>query len=532
MPKKLTTEEFIAKARAVHGDKYDYSKVIYINANTDIIIICPIHGEFEQRPNHHVCGSECRQCGNIETGNKLKSNLEEFIQKARKIHGDKFDYSKFIYVNARTNGIIICPIHGEFEQTPDNHLSGSDCSKCSNVYSPTTEEFIQKAKLIHGDKYDYSKFIYNGANVKSTIICPIHREFEQSPGKHIQGGECRKCVNIKIGDRLRSNTEKFIAKAKLIHGDKYDYSKFIYSGTHIEGTIICPIHGEFEQTPTVHLRGCECDLCGNIKISDSKKSNREEFIRKAKLIHGDKYDYSKVEYIDVTTKVIIICPIHGEFEQTPQNHLSGCGCEICGRIKSNDYKRLDVEEFIRRARLIHGDKYDYSKFIYIDYKTKGTIICPIHGEFEQTPNDHLRYSGCSDCNKKHRKSEKWLEDLLVENNINFIKHYRDKNSWLKRQELDFYLPEYKIGIEHQGHQHFILVEIFKNKTNNTLEIQKERDIRKFNNARLNDVEILYFGYDVEKFIPEDYFAKVYTNEEEFITELKRLIEERKILLSL
>lgn len=123
----------------------------------------------------------------------------------------------------------------------------------------------------------------------------------------------------------------------------------------------------------------------------------EQFIERAKSIHGDKYDYSKTEYANFKTKVCITCLIHGDFLQSPHKHLIGHGCPLCGKARRADKKRLPTNEFIRRARSVHGDKYDYSKVKYITQKYKVSIICPVHGEFWQTPDSHTRGIGCPEC---------------------------------------------------------------------------------------------------------------------------------------
>lgn len=254
-----------------------------------------------------------------------------------------------------------------------------------------TKEFLAKAKAVHGDKYDYSKVNYVNATTKVTIICPTHGEFEQAPRAHLSGQGCPNCC----GNR-RYTTEDFIEKAKIKHRDKYDYSKVKYVNNTTKVTIICPSHGEFEQTPKIHLSGLGCPACsGGVKITT------EEFVERARKVHGDKYDYSKVNYVNSSTKVIIICPIHGEFEQAPTNHLSGQGCPNCG-----GRKRLSTDDFIEKAKKVHGDKYDYSKVNYFNSETKVTIGCPIHGEFEQTPNAHLSGQGCPICNVGFTKSYK------------------------------------------------------------------------------------------------------------------------------
>ncbi len=124
----------------------------------------------------------------------------------------------------------------------------------------------------------------------------------------------------------------------------------------------------------------------------SKKITTEEFIERAKSVHGEKYDYSKTEYIDSKTKVCIICPIHGEFWQIPFGHLNGANCPIC-----NSKKKQTQEEIISRFKHIHEDRYDYSKVKYKNILTDVCIICPKHGEFWQTPHSHLKGSGCPKC---------------------------------------------------------------------------------------------------------------------------------------
>jgi intein-encoded DNA endonuclease-like protein len=127
---RITTEEFIRRAREIHSDKYDYSKTVFKNNQTKVIITCPIHGDFEQFPYHHLRGNACRQCGLNKIHEQLKNSLDTFIKRAREIHGDKYDYSKVEYKNSKEKVCIICPVHGEFWQTPSNHLMGKGCRQC------------------------------------------------------------------------------------------------------------------------------------------------------------------------------------------------------------------------------------------------------------------------------------------------------------------------------------------------------------------------------------------------------------------
>ena len=187
------------------------------------------------------------------------------------------------------------------------------------------EEFIKRAKEIHGDKYDYSKVEYINSQTKVCIICPEHGEFWQRANEHLQGRGCLKCCH----DKRKSNVNNFIKQAKEVHGDKYDYSKVEYKTALTKVCIICPEHGEFWQTPHSHLKGCGCLKCCREIQNEKKKITQLGWIERAKEIHGDKYDYSKVEYIDSRIKVCIICPKHGEFWQVANRHLRGGGCPKC-----------------------------------------------------------------------------------------------------------------------------------------------------------------------------------------------------------
>lgn len=205
--KRLTLNEFIEKARNVHGDKYDYSKVVYVNCTTKVCIICPKHGEFWERPSDHLRGHGCPKCKGV-----CKNTNETFIEKARKVHSDKYDYSKVEYVNNKTKVCIICPKHGEFWQKPNCHLSGDRCPNCSkyrNVY--TTETWVEKARNVHSDKYDYSKVEYKNAHTKVCIICPKHGEFWQTPLNHICGKTmCPKCSKIYPHSKLENSIGDFL----------------------------------------------------------------------------------------------------------------------------------------------------------------------------------------------------------------------------------------------------------------------------------------------------------------------------------
>jgi hypothetical protein len=217
--RKQTKIDFIEKAVLVHGDKYNYSLVEYINNKTKVKIICSEHGEFEQTPNCHLSGQGCPKCGkdSFVVNKKLTNN--KFIEKAVLVHGNKYNYSLVNYLSYENNITIICPIHGEFEQTPHSHINGSGCQKCGNVSPKSLDEIVKLSKDKHGSKYDYSLVNYVNAKTKIKIICPIHGEFEQNVIHHLNGQGCPICKESKgereIRDFLTNKNIDFIKQKRF-----------------------------------------------------------------------------------------------------------------------------------------------------------------------------------------------------------------------------------------------------------------------------------------------------------------------------
>ena len=348
-------------------------------------------------------------------GSKLTKEI--FIQRSIEKHRNVYDYSKVNYINTKTKVIIICPEHGEFTQSPGKHLIGQGCQRCSNHPVFDTPSFIEDSIKIHGDKYDYSKVDYIKSNLKVKIICSIHGEFEQRPGNHLTGQGCGICGIINAGINQRGNTEQFILESKEIHGDHYDYSKVDYIKSNLKVKIICPTHGEFEQRPNNHLTGQGCTKCGYEKVSSDLTLSFETFLIRSKRIHGKTYEYDEETYTLYTKKMRMICPIHGDFFQTPHSHISmSTGCRKCGYIRGSNKTRLTTQEFINRSNDIHGNEYDYSLSKYINSGTKVSIICKEHGVFKQTPLGHMMSgNGCQKCGyeKSGDKSRLTTEDFIL-----------------------------------------------------------------------------------------------------------------------
>lgn len=190
--KKLTTLEFIEKAKMVHGSKYNYSQVEYVHSHNKIKIVCPEHGLFLQGPSNHLAGNGCKRC--IDAAKR--STLCDFVTQANTIHAARYDYSLVEYVNTSTKINIVCKLHGMFSQPPRFHLLGVGCPICANNIQHTTLYFINQAKLKHGELYDYSLTKYVSARNKIEIICMNHGPFLQWPNSHLNGSGCPKCACV------------------------------------------------------------------------------------------------------------------------------------------------------------------------------------------------------------------------------------------------------------------------------------------------------------------------------------------------
>lgn len=294
----------------------------------------------------------------------------------------------------------------------------------------------------------------------------------------------------------RLTQEEFIERANKIHDNKYNYSLVDYQNIFKKIKIVCPIHGMFEQLPNNHLLGYGCKECG----IEERRLTQEEFVKRSNKIHNNKYDYSLVDYVNCRTKVKIICKRCGKiFEMVPQDHLDNHGCSTCEHIIGSSKNRNcigDKELFIKKARAVHGDKYDYFFVEYVNRKTPVKIVCPEHGEFWQKPSSHTKGYGCSRCKQslQERIVNKWLEDNKIINE--YEKYYPDLKDILPLS-YDFYLPDYNLLIECNGRQHYEPVQ-FNGKTieeaKEDLKLQRHHDWLKRKYARDNKINLLIINY--------------------------------------
>jgi G:T-mismatch repair DNA endonuclease (very short patch repair protein) len=337
-----------------------------------------------------------------------KNILEEFITTVSDYHSNKYDYTKVVYINNYSKIEIICPVHGSFWQTPKNHYR-SGCKLCADI-EKSNKNFVEEARTIHKNKYDYSMAVYVNQLTPIIVVCPVHGQFKQLPKVHLSGSGCRKCYDEKPKYN-HSCLEDFIIKANEIHRNKYDYSLSNYSDNKSLIVILCKNHGEFYQTPNSHLCGIGCAECAG-----NKKMNSQSFIIKANIVHDGKYNYSLVDYANSFGKVQIVCPIHGNFFQIAQDHLTGHGCYKC-------YKNISKMESDWLDSLSIPDDQEHRN-VYVRGNTRKYKVDGLHNQAIYEFYGDFWHGNPS---RFHR------EDINLANKISFGELY--DNTMRREQEL-------------------------------------------------------------------------------------------------
>lgn len=208
---KFSTEEFIKRAIELHGDRYNYSLVVYSGMHNKVTIVCKEHGKFSQKALNHIhLKSGCPECKKIIIGNHKRKPVENFISESEIVHGKKYDYSLVDYKDNKLKVKIICPEHGTFEQSPGHHLRGCGCTKCNGTINGLSkrlsqDEYIRRCKAIHKDLYDYSKTVYKTGRDKVTVTCKVHGDFIQNSRIHVEGGGCPTCANSGFASNKPAN---------------------------------------------------------------------------------------------------------------------------------------------------------------------------------------------------------------------------------------------------------------------------------------------------------------------------------------
>lgn len=305
-------------------------------------------------------------------------------------------------------------------------------------------KFITKSKKKFGGKFDYSMVVYKNQRTPVSLVCEIHGEIEATPKAHLNSSTgCKQCGYLATTTKRKSPLSDVLKKFHKKHGSKYDYSAVEYTNTNTPVKIECPEHGVFSKTPKNHILGQGCPECGNREyLQKKRKDYATGVVEKFKKVHGDKYDYSEVDYITRKTKVKIICNAHGVFEQNPNDHIRGRGCPACGVSSRVKLKTIPVDKVIEQMREVHGGRYDYSLVESDGVDKKVEIICPKHGTFLQTPRSHRRGEGCPTCGHIQQQVSRYrnnygADDIRDVNGILYLVRIRNKET-----ENEFY----KFGI--------------------------------------------------------------------------------------
>ena len=331
---------------------------------------------------------------------KEKYTLLHFTTKSKEKHQNKYIYPNQDWPGVRNKVLIICPTHGEFYQVAHTHLKGSGCPACAKigVARKSFDELVNQFRLVHGDKYIYPEQEYKGSTSKVNIICKDHGLFSQTSSGHAMGSGCFECAKISIRAKNTNTLEQFVSRANKIHCGKYEYPEQPYTGDDGVISIKCKTHGLFNLLSRDHTgnkKGCE-------KCSNDKKFL--PLLEKAKIVHKNKYDYPKQDYSgSLVNKILIICPVHGEFKQSLKSHIKGNGCRHCGKELASSKTKFSFEKAVSHLKLVHGDTYEYPMQEYVSAASKLKIVCKEHGEFYQAFYCHKEGQGCPKCGVASRQ---------------------------------------------------------------------------------------------------------------------------------
>ena len=497
--KTLTTEQWVEKARKVHGSTFNYSKAVYKNSKTPVDIICETHGLFTQQAGSHLRGTGCRKCGGTF------GSLDTFLAASKKVHGDRYTYEDVVYKNNTTDVKITCKIHNTFLQAPKLHKKGHGCHLCNSGVALTTSQWVEKAKAARGEGFRYSDVEYVNSKTPIVVRCPEGHKFSVTPSRFLDGASCSVC-RLPRSEKIQGYTSKFQQKFLEVFKDRgdgpeitcsdghrifssiqdlrFNLKKFkcsscteayaaakeeikayakkrslvdfleVYKASHPKSTLIfsrseyissdkpmlvtCEKGHEFKATPNNLLsKGSQCLGC-----SGSKQPTTSEFITRCVETHSEAYDYSLVTYKGNLPKVTIICPTHGKFRQRAGEHVRGSVCPDC-----EGSKKLTQEAAIKRFQDTHGNRYDYSEVVYQSSVKKVDIRCETHGWFRQIPGDHWAGHGCSKCGVTFSQGEERIKELIVSLGLEMVQGCRQT---IKPFELDLVIPGKKIAIEFNG----------------------------------------------------------------------------------
>lgn len=462
-------KKFLSDCANTHGDRYNYSLITHISSGSDQVrIICGEHGEFTTQARAHSSARTHRGCpacaGNVPWTQEL------LIAAGRAKYGDQFNYSQVPSKFDRgqnTQITIICRDHGPVATTVVGHISSSrGCTRCSLSERLSREKFVRDSRALYGELYDYNNLpdAVNKINQMVPVTCGVHGDWLVSYQRFVNNKigciNCRRDSRIKLQKSPETESERiahFIAGAQREHGTKYDYSHItkLASMSH-KVSVRCPTHGYFLITASNHTK--RGSAVGCVDCAGNRKLTRDVFIRRANEIHGKRYDYSSVpeEFRDgISTRIEIICGVHGEFSTQVNWHLlDRVGCARCAKNAP-----MTQERFLTRAQDKHGTTYEYSHLNVTSVKQNITLTCPKHGEFSLSVGRHIDTgTGCKKCTPSSRGEERIVR-LLDSLGVTYNREHKFVNCRNpvtgRLLRYDFWLPDHNLLIEFHGKQHYV-----------------------------------------------------------------------------
>lgn len=421
---RKTKEDFIKDSIAVHGEgTFIYTKVIYINNKTPVTLICPLHGEFEQRPDHHLHGAGCPVCRYIDCHQEtLHKRYLEYVNHVQEKFGDKFEVIEESFNGRMKNADFICPYHGRFTKNANAFMQSKyGCNECAKDNAnhqlttlKTTEQWKREAEIVHHGKYVYTKSIYTGKDNELIITCPIHGDFKQIAKNHLRGYGCPKCSGM-----YNYTTEEWIEYARTKQPDAdYIMDRVEYKACNEKVCMICPRHGELWIKPSDYLKGQGCYWCGVESSKQKRLRDKEDFVREANIIHKNKYDYTNIDYKGMAYYIEPICPIHGKFKVKAGNHIVlGHGCPECAPIsKLEDETRNYLDE--------HNIKYEHKyKALWLGlqhldfYLPEYNIAIECQGEQHFKPSSFGGKRDKMECFEKILENDQKKRERCKDNNV-------------------------------------------------------------------------------------------------------------------
>lgn len=460
-------ETAVQKARAVHGDRYEYIELLEVAGRRGIKARCSEHGEFTKSLNKLLSGQGCVTCGKLEgtkaaVATRIRNNkpshrratLDIFREKASKTQGNKYQYIKLEMVDKKNTATILCETHGEFTMGAGNHLAGQGCPACgvaarALIRTDTFEDVVAKATKTHGNRYLFTKLIRNpvGGRSKVVAVCPDHGEFTRGASAVVAGFGCPSCGLDTRSKKLRGSYEKYVARATEVHGGKYTYKRVEWKDGTAKVTYDCPVHGEQIQGLYNHINGAECLLCSYVTTGLNGRLKYENVVAKAVEVHGDTYKYLNLDFRGGASHIKYVCQKHGEITQLATAHLAGAGCKRCSLSDSGVRRRYTLESFIAKAKLTHGNSYEYLALDYTSGAARIKYICPLHGEQHQSAALHIYENGCPACtnriSKPNQQIKEYLESLDAEPKL----EHRFEGS---RKFFDIAVHDAKFVVEYNG----------------------------------------------------------------------------------